>query len=749
MSVCLLAGALALSALPGADTVPGQSPGGLRGEVRQALTAGPVADAVVSVTSRSWTGRALTDAEGSYRVEAVPGGWAEITVRKQGYGTTRIRVRVPGGRTISVDFDLALQPVRMPDLRVAGLPASDSVSAGFPRGEEPGVERGNPGSPRMEALRSGPLGDGAMARAARRVARPDPADPSLLYLRGGLAPFKQVLLDGAPVHTPFHLGGLLSPYPPGLLGTSRLRSGGVPARFEGGLFYTLDLHSRPPGPEQGARTSGSVDRLGARATTRGRSGDLGYLVGGRALHPAPGEKRGSVTADRRYADLLGRLGWGGSGTPGATVTAFWNREAVPLAPGSSANSAADPNSEAAWGNAAVSVRAATGEGSRGWRFLAAAGSFRSQVPLAGEGVTEVDARVKEQRASVRRAGALTRVSWEAGASVRRRERVVELQRRRGPDSGVTVERLDRAGLRTGSFGEVAWQASDDVELRLGARADWFSPLDRVLLAPRASLTLHLEPETTLHLSGGRYRQLLALGPDTAFRHGEAGVGAGTAGPGEGGVGSATHTALRLEHRPDPDLRLGIEGHFKSLDGVDEPALSRTLHSSGLDVWLNWGSGRLAAWGTWSLAWLWSAEPGGEVSERFAARQVLTAGTEASLPGEVRASLSLSGSWGLPFTPLPAADAQQASAPTLGSGGSVDRSLSRARDAPYVRFDARVERSWRVRLLGADATLTPYAEVLNLLGRDDALFYRLPGPGAEMEPLDAVPLLPVVGVAWGR
>ncbi len=142
-----------------------------------------------------------------------------------------------------------------------------------------------------------------------------------------------------------------------------------------------------------------------------------------------------------------------------------------------------------------------------------------------------------------------------------------------------------------------------------------------------------------------------------------------------------------------------------------------------------------------------------MSRRFAGRQVLSGGGAVSLPAGLRARASLSGSWGLPMTPLPVTESTfgtDGGIPTTGGGGtdpgSTDRTV-RERASAYVRLDARIERAFTADLLGGRVGLTPYAELINALDRENSLFHRVPAEGGGLQPVNPVPMLPVVGVSF--
>lgn len=736
----------------------------LRGRVRDATARAAVVHAVVEVRAGDGTvRRARTGRDGAYRVRSLPAGWLTVTVRHQGYRESRVRVRVSRGQCLDVDFAVELDPVELPTLQVAGLPAAGRVEAPEVGGGDRLSAAVGPGAPQLEALRSTPLGGSGLGRAVRRSIRQQPADPSVLYLRGTTAPFKQILLDGAPVQTPFHLAGLLAAHPRGVIGSSRLRSGGPSPRFGGGLLYTLDLETRPPAEE--TVVSGSLDLLGASARASGPLAGGSYLASGRTLHPGRDLGRGRSLEGRRYADGLVRLSAGEEGGLRGSITGFWNRSSTPLA----ADGEAPMETE--WGNRAGSVRLATGTGAVGWRATLAGSRYRSELPLRDAAPDRVTAVVDEQRLVLRRRDRRGEVEWEAGGAMRRKAQTLAFAG--GAPAGIGDG--TGAALRVGGFASARWHASEAVSLRGGLRTDYFSHDGTVRAAPRAAATLRVGPETSVRLSAGRVHQLLAgwsraeepgtspASPDSASPASPA------AGPPEPRVAGASRLELRLEHRSEDGLRLGTEGHFRLLEGVSPTALFDTVgvdsagafrpmeadrgragvFSSGLELWGSWRHEGLRLWANYALTWLWGAPGASGVSRRFAGRQVLSGGGEVVLPAGFRARASLSGSWGLPMTPLPVTgtDALSVDDPTVAStSGAGGRAAGRG-SSPYLRLDARVERDFTTSLFGGRARLTPYAELINALDRENSLFHRVPAAGGGLQPVNPVPMLPVVGISF--
>lgn len=749
MSAVLAAAALLLTCPP-ADS----GSAAVEGRVLDATARAPVAHAAVEVRGEDALRRARTDRGGTYRVRGLPAGWLTVTVRRQGYRTSSVRVRVERGQCMAVDFTVELDPVEMPVLRVGGLPSRRRVGG---EGRDDVGELATaigPGVPAMEALRSTPLGGAGVGRAVRRSVRPQPADPSVLYLRGTTAPLKQIILDGAPVQTPFHLSGLLSSRPPGVVDSSTLRSGGPSPRFGGGLLYTLDLRTRSPGDRE-SRHGGSADLLGATGRASGPLGAGSYLASVRTLHPGRRIQGGRSLEGRRYSDGLLRVTAGGEEGLRVSATGFRNRASTPLAADGSEEEAA------VWGNAAGSLRLATGSRAAGWRATVAASRYRTELPLTDAGAEAVEAGVDAERGVVRYEDRRGGLEWSAGVAVRRTSQ--RLRPVGGDPSTLGGER--GTAHRLGGFVGARWHLSDRLSTRTGLRTEYFSADESVRPAPRVAATLRLSPETTLRLSAGRVHQLMA---------GWSGEGAAVPGPADVGaaarapfprVAGASRLELELEHADRGGLRLGAEAHFRRLDGVSAAALIDTigpaaagafepmaletdaggLYSSGLDAWGGWRGPDLRVWANYSLTWLWGAPGGSGVSSRFAARQVLSGGADVALPAGFGARGTLSGSWGLPMTPLPVTRPDGAGGPA--AAGSEPGRPREGGPSPYVRLDLRVERSFSTGLFGTRLQLAPYAKLINALDRDDALFHRLPAAGGGLQAVNPVPVLPVVGIEW--
>ena len=108
-----LVAAAALACSP--SLLSAQQTGAVAGTVRDP-NLGPLAAAAVFVPGTGL--RALTDAQGSYRIEGVRAGTVEVRVQQLGYAAAARLVQVQAGATVTVDFALSVEAVGLDELLV-------------------------------------------------------------------------------------------------------------------------------------------------------------------------------------------------------------------------------------------------------------------------------------------------------------------------------------------------------------------------------------------------------------------------------------------------------------------------------------------------------------------------------------------------------------------------------------------------------------------------------------------------------
>ncbi len=751
---------------------PQEARGEIRGRIygRQGGAVAPLANAILDL---SLGGRHVTltaDREGGYRAAGLdPGRW-RLRALHVGYDEMAVEVQVPAGASVSLDVELRWKPIPLPPITVRGRSlASLRPSSPAPPGEV--------GEVALRAL-EGTTGmvEGGLAQVAGALPGSDPAEPSdVLLMRGSAADLKLVLLDGAPIYTPFHMAGLVESFEPQALGQASLFLGGAPARFDGGLSYILDLRARSPRRDR-VQGSAGADLLTGRALVEGPlTSSAGFLVGGRSIHGLGAPLLGQGDSPYGYGDLLARLEWEGAGGLGAFLTGFWNREEVRLDLPSMDKAAMslDAGAEgerllamagedrASWGNRALSAGLSGEWGETLLELRLAASRYQAGLPVGD--TLPLFARGRSDRV---RATADLSTPWgegeiHLGGSVDRMVAAYSalvLDTVQGAAAGrITPTRLDQDGVTGGVYLDARQPLGSSVRLRGGIRVDRFSGDRGVRVAPRLALSWLLTDQAMLTLAAGRYHQFSTLQPEEL----EGGLVPGQAVGGGGGsrtpslaVASANHLVVSLDQLLTPGLRLGLEAFVKDFQGIS--GTRESLKASGVDLRVARDGVRASGWVGYTLTWFWASDGIlASGSSPFSGRHLLSAGLAARLTQRTGLRLRAGYGDGLPYTSVPVgSDEPGQPAQTSELAVKGDRILNEAPglvtgpDQGFLRVEGEIFGVWSPTWGGRRMELRPYLRVLNALNRRDALFYHFaPWRPGGPEPLAEMPVLPLLGLEW--
>ena len=189
-------------ALPGDETAGGAIEGVVR--THEGADVRPLPFAIIQASMPGKQRTILADSLGRYRFEAVPQGTVRLRVSHVAHRSALVSVTVPDGETVSLDIDLAWSAVALRPITVIADRIVRPRAPALLETPIPNVE--------VIALGVSPgLGESGLGEAAAALPGNDPADPSdVLFMRGSTTDLKLVLLDGAPVYTPFHLGWVCS-----------------------------------------------------------------------------------------------------------------------------------------------------------------------------------------------------------------------------------------------------------------------------------------------------------------------------------------------------------------------------------------------------------------------------------------------------------------------------------------------------------------------------------------------------------
>ena len=700
-----------------------------------------VVEAFIATTRRT----VLADSLGRYRFEHLPAGEIRLIVVHAGHASLSVEVLVPAGADVRVDLELQARPVELDPVDVVGEPRARDTDP--PSGEQapmPGLE--------VQALDLTPgVGHPGLLDAVQSLPGNDPADATdVLYMRGSTTDLKLVLLDGAPVYTPFHVAGLMRSFEPAVLGSAVLHVGGAPARYDGGLTHILDLETRRPRRDR-VRASGSLDLLAATSSVEGPLGPRGgYIASVRSLHDL-GETALRGQRPYGYRDVL--LGLEFEPTIGHLLrgTGFWNSEAVLLG-------LADAPDDATWSNRAASVKYIGAVGAGTLELMAARSGYDASLPL--QPTAPADEPIPNAllaTAATDRLRMVGEFAWGApGARVRlgvSHERIDATFAARALGGGPETSTRSQT-TSIGAYVDATRPLAPGLTVRAGLRGDAFTP-GGFRLAPRVALMWDFDPNALITIAVGRYHQPTRT-PDVEVERTlaevvEQGLPSSALLP----VATADHVVLSLDQTLGTSVRLGLQGFWKRYEGL-EAAPDKTIRSSGIDLQLRSFGPRSTVWLGYGLSWFWSTEDLSGYSSDFAGRHLLSAGLSGALGGPLRGEIRIAYGAGLTYTSIPFGGAVGASDDLTSNpeGGGV--SPQRSQDSPlvsgldeeFLRIDVEVHALLRPQWGGRRWSVRPYLRILNALDRRDALFYTFQSwRSDELTPLAERPLLPVFGVAF--
>lgn len=745
----------------------------VHGTVREAGSGEPVAYAVVEVGDER---QATADARGYFFLPGVPAGRQVVRVRALGYRPLAREVDVPATGALAVEFALTPAPFELPGLKAEARRRPQT--AGVP-GPAPTV------IDRIGIDLMPPLAEPDVLRAVQALPAVQAASDfsTALYVRGGSPDQNLVLLDGAPLFNPFHLGGVFAAVDPDAVANLEVWPGGLPARIGDRLSSHVAIHTRDGGRDR-LRGRGAIGMLSARASVDGP------LFG-------PGSSY-LVSARRTYLDVLSRAAAGVGlierGVPygfsdahvklthdvgvlgRASASLYVNDEALV-----NASDVGGGEDRFAWGTraASLSYRQPLGgtlllDARLGWT------DFHSGIDvweLVGDSaVPTVDARVR-----MRAALAAVDATWytenhrlHLGFQADRYRFDYRIAREAHFFSELFPP-LDRAsGVTTlAAYLEDEWRPTDRLSLRLGLRALGAGDLGTVLM-PRAGARWALGDRLAVSLAGGRYAQAV-----TSIRDDESLAAsllaydlldAATPATGlptahdlvfgahwrSGGTAVDAHAYVK-EFRdlrlpplpPDPfDAPVLVAEGFRRGSGSARGLELRAAHEAE-----DWGA---------TLSYTLSSAERTAGADRFTPRFHRTHLLDVLAHHElgVRGRLSARLAWGSgqPYTAAiglvqPLANRPADADWTSDYRPTVLLGRHNAERLPgYFRLDVAARWTAERRWFGRRVTLTPYAQVLNVLNTRNVLtaepdpFGTLVSP-TELKYPPQLPILPSIGLEW--
>jgi hypothetical protein len=748
----------AAGALPSAEAAvveaAARAPSGdvvLRGRVRAegVRPDSALPGALVEVRQAGRTRTAVSDERGRYRLEGLDAGPAKVQVFHLATHNLEVEVRLPGSGELTLDLELERRTLSLSGIEVTASRIRGETDRVRPVGIAVDLVGGGPRS--LDA--STGMVEAGLARAlSPLVGEEEPAPDRVLFMRGSTVDARTVLLDGAPVLTPFHVAGIVPPFESELVGGASFHIGAAPSRYGGGLSYLLDVETREPRTE-GVGGHVALDGILWRGSLEsGLPGGGGLLLAGRSMHGFQGSLGSGEEFPYLYDDLLVRgtvpLG---RGDHHVRFTGYRNREGVRL------DEVLLAGGQASWGNHAGSLRYDGRIGNVEVSAVAAESRYDSSLPLAWSGPVLARASSLNERGSLE--VVMPRDGWSLrlGTSGDRVAYAYQLtSRERNPAGAAAWQPVQLRMTSGGGYAEVAGHLGPRIHARGGVRMDHFSGGGGTHAAPRATIRGLLTDDASLTVSAGRYHQPIPM-PGLMAQEVDGEEAALLWDPSLP-VASSTHLVLALEQELDEHLNLDVSGFVKVFEGLDGTDRGR-VRSSGTDLRVAYGAERVGAWVGYALSWFWEEASGGS-SSTFSGRHLVSAGVRGTPYPGVELGAALGYGAGLPFASVPVGgpveerlvnspDSEQGSGVwTLSTGNAGGAPLDVMPEDDFLRLDLDLRWTVEPTFAGRKTRLRPYLRVMNALDSRDALFQYLDRwREGEIRPVAERPFLPLIGVEW--
>ncbi len=716
----------------------------------------PVVGAVVTVLDDEVTlGGADSDSLGAFRVQRLPVGAHTLRVTGLGYGDYSREVDLEAGRVLEIEIELERRAIELPGVSVEAAGTRERFrfeELGGPTVREIDLQqlRSLPGIAEADPIRAIEVLPGVVSTSDFSAA---------FHVRGGSQDQNLILLDGVPVFSPFHLGGLFSVFNADMIDRVELQSGGFPAEHGGRVSSVLDIESDPGDGSFGV--DAGVSLLATRVAVGGRLPVSVADALGRS------SVRYRVSARRSYFDVLFKPAFEfpyhltdfqalieSQGTSGdrLLVTAYTGKDVLDF---SSLDDEDFPlRIDWDWGNDLVGVR---------WTRPRAGGGaldLRANFSRYGTGLSFPDFADTEFTSGIDQMqlrGDLDhplspRVALQFGASAERLS-----YENRFASGGTEFTGGEGSGSLLGAYAQARWSSPAQWLVEAGLRLDGWVPAPgsgAVELAPRLAVKRFFAGgDAAVKVAAGRYTQFLHSLRDEELPLGlDIWVLAGETAPHV----VSDQLQIGLEGFRDIDWFWSVEAYVRSFDGVvtfnpaDDPndplddILEGDGHSYGIDFLLRKETGAVTGWAAASVLKaersfpdpLSPLQPRPEVSYPpvFDRRVDLDVVLNYPGPWGWEGGLRWNFGTGIPYTRAIGSYAYYS--PRFVDGGGLEWSgaeggsgiideygvvLERRNSSRFPTYH-RLDVSLRKTFTKGWGTLTPYVNVLNVYNRRNPLFY---------------------------
>ena len=752
-----------------------QTSGTVSGTVRADSTEVPIAYASVEIVELD---RGVSaDEQGNFLLSEVPLGSWTLRASALGYTDQERAIDVgPASGTLTVSFVLRAAPIPLGQINVE---ASRILQFTGPP----------PVRVAMETLRQVPaLAEVDVLRAVTVLPSVIPVSEysSALYVRGATPDQTEILIDGFPVHNPYHLGGVYGAFNPDAVEAVEVLPGAMPASVGSRISSAVLIETRNGGMDR-TRSSGSLGLTSARLEVDGPVPLLPgtYLVSGRKSYR--NFTGGGIAADgiiprnldTGFHDVLAkwRLPWGRGHTVEGLL--FTTGEGVDV----NEDALSGVRYDWEWASRLFGLRSRLQLGDRlSLEASAARSTFDTDLaswwddfPYPDRQTVDADGAMADHIAEAQLTWQAARYALRVGAQYRTSSMEYDAVRDVAPPEGlwdnyVPTFQADYEQVSLQSWAEADVRLLPQVAVRVGVRNTALEGLGSTL-QPRAGLRVAVTDGLTLTAGAGRYVQgvhsiRVEEAAGTSFmaydllRTATEAIGAPT----------AEDVVVGLEYRRRP-ASVRVDAFAKRYTSLALPALpinpwsaaviepqafaEATGTTRGIELLADYVTERASLWLSYALRDGSRTSSGFTFTPRFERRHNLDAMGSIALPDGLTLNLRTVYASGQPLTPVSGQLRIVAFAPERGllteertRRRSVLGEHNGSRMPDYFRVDVGGALDFAREVLGYDVDVTFRVQIINALNRKNVLYWN-PTTNIEFqdEALQQFPISISAAVEW--
>jgi len=265
-----------------------QGTGSINGYLHDKATGEPLLYANVMLKNTQFG--TASDVHGYYVLNGIPQGKYKLIVSMTGYKHVEKEIEVQPNGEMRFDFEVAPEAIVLDEVIVT------AESMRFK--EEVEISRTNIG---LREIRSTPpFIEPDVFRTIQQLPSATSQNDfsSALVVRGGSPDENLIMVDGAEIYNPYHLGGLFSTFNADTISNAEFLAGGYPAQYTGRLSSVLNITSREGNSKQGkffkdskfgeywdiSRIKGDISLLSSKATAEGLFYKGAWILSGRRTY---------------------------------------------------------------------------------------------------------------------------------------------------------------------------------------------------------------------------------------------------------------------------------------------------------------------------------------------------------------------------------------------------------------------------------------------------------------------------------